>query len=189
METKRLYIGNLDPSVDEYAVMKLFEPYGKIIVFEYMFYLHGPKKGQPRGYCFLEYENKKDALTAISALNGKKIKGRTLVVSSANKNTSSSDNSNRHHRSTIHRPTSFSLLRNQKMSQPASTDAKILAIEQKLAALQKPKQSTSPVCPDTQPTTSQRQSTASSSSSSSLLLSSSSSSSSSSCRPSRYRPY
>ncbi|KAI8331225.1 hypothetical protein BC941DRAFT_456374 [Chlamydoabsidia padenii] len=141
METKRLYIGNLDPTVDEYAVIKLFEPYGKIIVFEFMFFLHGPKKGQPRGYCFLEYEKRQDALSAISAMNGKKIKGRPMVVSSANKNTlpsSSEGNNGKYNRSSLHRPTSFGLLRNQKMIQSKSTDAKILAIEQKLAALQKP---------------------------------------------------
>ncbi|SAM02948.1 hypothetical protein [Absidia glauca] len=149
MEAKRLYIGNLDSTVDEYAVIKLFEPYGKIVVFEFMFFLHGPKKGQPRGYCFLEYEKRQDALAAISAMNGKKIKGRPMVVSAANKSTqpegggNSGGSDKRHQRSSFHRPTSFSLLRNQKMTQTKSTDAKILAIEQKLAALQKPRPSSS----------------------------------------------
>ncbi|ORZ21081.1 hypothetical protein BCR42DRAFT_406783 [Absidia repens] len=172
METKRIYIGNLDPSVDEYAVIKLFEPFGKIVVFDFMFFLHGPKKGQPRGYCFLEYEKKPEALTAISALNGKRIKGRPLVVSSANKNTlpSSEEGGGKHHRSYMHRPTSFGLLRNQKMTQSKSTDAKILAIEQKLAALQKPAQSSSTDTP-------------------SSLASSSSSSLPHSSQTRRYRPY
>ena len=38
--------------------MKLFEPHGKITFLDYMFHWSGPKKGQPRGYCFLEYEKK-----------------------------------------------------------------------------------------------------------------------------------
>ncbi|RUS30649.1 hypothetical protein BC938DRAFT_479114 [Jimgerdemannia flammicorona] len=54
----RLYVGNLDPTIDEYAVVKLFEPFGKITYLDFMFHWHGTKRGQPRGYCFLEYSTK-----------------------------------------------------------------------------------------------------------------------------------
>ncbi|OAD69414.1 hypothetical protein PHYBLDRAFT_116656 [Phycomyces blakesleeanus NRRL 1555(-)] len=68
---------------NRYAVVKLFEPFGKITFLDYMFHWSGPKKGQPRGYCFLEYEKKEEALKAMSALHGRIVKGRPLVVSFA----------------------------------------------------------------------------------------------------------
>ncbi|KAG2223306.1 hypothetical protein INT45_008963 [Circinella minor] len=134
--TKRLYIGNLEPSVDEYAIVKLFEPHGKITFLDYMFHWSGPKKGQPRGYCFLEYDKKQNALNAMSALHGKVVKGRPLVVRFAHQ--SSEHDERRNHKSSslaANRPSSFAILRSQKMSN-ASTDAKIQAIERKLATLQ-----------------------------------------------------
>src|SRR4051794_38565300 len=50
---QRLYIGNLDPTMDEYTVVKLFEPFGKITFLDFLFHWQGVKRGQPRGYCFL----------------------------------------------------------------------------------------------------------------------------------------
>ncbi|CAO3611308.1 unnamed protein product [Cunninghamella echinulata] len=132
---KSLY-RQLDSSIDEYAVLKLCEPFGKIASLDYMFHLHGPKKGQPRGYCFIEYENKKDSLKAISALHGKRMKGRNLVVSTANKNNKMLEELNKQ-KSNQQRPSAFNLIRNQKMTNTTTTDAKIQAIEEKLAALKK----------------------------------------------------
>ncbi|ORX54365.1 hypothetical protein DM01DRAFT_1373835 [Hesseltinella vesiculosa] len=117
-----------------YALLKLFEPYGKIVLFEYMFHLQGPKKGTPRGYCFLEYEDKKSALTAISNLNNKTIKGRHLSVSFALKNANANDSDPKRSK----RSSPFQMLRNQRNKSLASTDAKIQAIEEKLAKLKKP---------------------------------------------------
>lgn len=44
--------------VSRYTVVKLFEPFGKITQLDYLFHKSGPKRGQPRGYCFLEYSRK-----------------------------------------------------------------------------------------------------------------------------------
>jgi hypothetical protein len=41
-----------------YALVKLFEPFGKITLMDFLFHFSGPKRGQPRGYCFLEYSSK-----------------------------------------------------------------------------------------------------------------------------------
>ncbi|RKP37352.1 hypothetical protein BJ085DRAFT_24787 [Dimargaris cristalligena] len=79
----RLYIGNLDPSVDEYTILKLFEPLGRIKEFNFLFHQHGPKSGQPRGYCFLEYESPQATWRAIRALHNYRLKNRPLVVSTA----------------------------------------------------------------------------------------------------------
>ncbi|KAI8074412.1 hypothetical protein BC940DRAFT_288176 [Gongronella butleri] len=132
MDNKKLYVGNFDTSIDEYALLKLFKPFGKIVQFEYMFHLHGPNKGTPRGYCFLEYGENKSSLEAISAMDGKMLRGRKLVVSFANKNPHA--NNDTPHSSK--RPPSLTM-RNQRVKQLGSTDAKIMAIEAKLARMQK----------------------------------------------------
>ncbi|KAJ3038311.1 putative RNA-binding protein 18 [Rhizophlyctis rosea] len=77
----RIYIGNLDPSVTEYRILKIFGKFGKIAKIDYLWHKHGPKKGEPRGYCFLEYENNKSCQDAIQQLNGTQLGGRYLVVS------------------------------------------------------------------------------------------------------------
>lgn len=44
--------------MSRYALVKLFEPFGKITLMDFLFHWTGPKRGQPRGYCFLEYSTK-----------------------------------------------------------------------------------------------------------------------------------
>lgn len=51
----KLYIGNLDPRVTEYHIINLFKPFGHIVREEFAWHTHGVKKGQPRGFCFIEY--------------------------------------------------------------------------------------------------------------------------------------
>jgi hypothetical protein len=73
----RLYIGNLHPSVDEYAIiylhinfrslrtryiryalLQLFQKYGRIAHLDFLFHRTGALRGKPRGYAFLEYVDK-----------------------------------------------------------------------------------------------------------------------------------
>ncbi|CAH1760232.1 10351_t:CDS:2 [Entrophospora sp. SA101] len=83
LDDKRLYIGNLDPSIDEYALVKLFEPFGKITNLDFLFHKNGPKRGLPRGYCFLEYSKKEEALKAMTEMHSKLIKNRSIIVTFA----------------------------------------------------------------------------------------------------------
>ncbi|ORX53717.1 hypothetical protein BCR36DRAFT_284045, partial [Piromyces finnis] len=39
-----------------YSIIKLFQKFGKIKNIEYLWHRYGPKKGEPKGYCFLEFE-------------------------------------------------------------------------------------------------------------------------------------
>ncbi|KAJ3339794.1 putative RNA-binding protein 18 [Gonapodya sp. JEL0774] len=78
---KRLYIGNIDASVAEYHLVKLFQPFGKITRIDYMWHKFGPNRGQPKGFCFLEYETHESAMNAIKSMDGKQIKNKHLVVS------------------------------------------------------------------------------------------------------------
>lgn len=76
----KLYVGNLDHRVTEYHVIKMFNPHGKIKREEYLWHTHGPKKGEPRGYAFVEYSKRQEAERAQKAMNGKIAFGRPLVV-------------------------------------------------------------------------------------------------------------
>lgn len=53
----RLYVGNLHPSVDEYALLRLFTRYGKVTKLDFLFHKSGLLKGKPRGYAFAEFGN------------------------------------------------------------------------------------------------------------------------------------
>ncbi|RKO87046.1 hypothetical protein BDK51DRAFT_16407, partial [Blyttiomyces helicus] len=78
---RRLYVGNLDPSVTEYRLLKLFQKHGAIAKIDYLWHKHGPRRGEPRGYCFLEYVRAESANTAVKQMHGKTISGRGMIVS------------------------------------------------------------------------------------------------------------
>lgn len=56
--TNRLYVGNLAASVDEYALVQVFQKYGKLTKLDFMYHKTGVLKGKPRGYAFVEWQNK-----------------------------------------------------------------------------------------------------------------------------------
>ncbi|KAG9321149.1 hypothetical protein KVV02_007724 [Mortierella alpina] len=138
VDEKRIYVGNLDPTIDEYTVLKLFSPFGKITKLDFMFHWHGPKKGTPRGYCFLEFEAESQAAAAVKQMNRKAIKLRQLSVSLANMAPPSTDSDQGRKRTLDpNRPTAFSLLKAGALKN-ASTDEKIKAMERKLAQMSEP---------------------------------------------------
>ncbi|KAG0224702.1 hypothetical protein BGW42_004942 [Actinomortierella wolfii] len=138
-DDKRIYIGNLDPAIDEYTVVKLFSPYGKIANLDFMFHWHGPKKGTPRGYCFLEYETAEQASAAVKNMHKKTVKQRMLHVSLANAAPvkAESDTASKKRSADSSRPTNFSLLKTGSLKN-ASTEEKIKAMERKLAQMAAP---------------------------------------------------
>ncbi|KAG1733852.1 uncharacterized protein EDB91DRAFT_1251160 [Suillus paluster] len=79
----RLYIGNLHPTVDEYALLQVFTKFGKVSKLDFLFHKTGPNKGKPRGYAFLQYLHEGDAQTALESISGKLFRGRKLVVTFA----------------------------------------------------------------------------------------------------------
>jgi RNA recognition motif-containing protein len=78
----KLFVGGLDLRLSEYAgppcagggggcgngccawgsrrgtVIKMFEPFGKIARFDYLWHTSGPNRGEPRGFCFVEYQRR-----------------------------------------------------------------------------------------------------------------------------------
>ncbi|KAJ1930597.1 hypothetical protein IWQ60_000105, partial [Tieghemiomyces parasiticus] len=93
-----IFICNLDVNVTEYAILKLFQPFGEIKEWRFPFHFQGPRQGQARGFCFLEYTTPAAAARATLAVNGRVFKGRPLVIKSCSflpKHTSRDDASAR----------------------------------------------------------------------------------------------
>ncbi|KAK7380360.1 hypothetical protein VNO78_32868 [Psophocarpus tetragonolobus] len=76
----RLYIGNLDLRITESALLKMFSPYGKIISEDFLWHTRGPKRGEPRGFAFIQYSTKEEAELAKEKMHGRLACGRPLVV-------------------------------------------------------------------------------------------------------------
>uniref|UniRef100_A0A8C7EPJ4 Probable RNA-binding protein 18 n=1 Tax=Neovison vison TaxID=452646 RepID=A0A8C7EPJ4_NEOVI len=79
-EGHRLWIGNLDPKITEYHLLKLLQKFGTVKQFDFLFHKSGALEGQPRGYCFVNFETKQEAEQAIQCLNGKLALSKKLVV-------------------------------------------------------------------------------------------------------------
>ncbi|XP_005857005.1 PREDICTED: probable RNA-binding protein 18 [Myotis brandtii] len=78
-EGHRLWIGNLDPKITEYH-LKLLQKFGTVKQFDFLFHKSGALEGQPRGYCFINFQTKQEAEQAIQCLNGKLALSKKLVV-------------------------------------------------------------------------------------------------------------
>lgn len=75
-----LYIGNLDYSVKEEQLQKIFEEFGEVISTKI---ITDKFTGRSKGFGFVEMENDEEAKAAISALNGKMINNREISVNEA----------------------------------------------------------------------------------------------------------
>ncbi|MDO8682453.1 MAG: RNA-binding protein [Armatimonadota bacterium] len=73
MANKSLYVGNMSYSTTESDLRSLFEPYGPIVEVRVI----GDK-----GFAFIEIPEENMA-SAIEAMNGKEVGGRTLTVNEA----------------------------------------------------------------------------------------------------------
>ena len=76
---KSVYVGNLPFTASEDEVRELFAKHGAVRSIKM---ITDPDTGQPRGFCFVEMEQK-DAFAAIDALNGSDFGGRQLRVNEA----------------------------------------------------------------------------------------------------------
>ncbi|WWC64551.1 uncharacterized protein I303_107161 [Kwoniella dejecticola CBS 10117] len=135
----RLYVGNLSPTIDEYTLIQVFSKYGKITKLDFMFHKTGVLKGKPRGFAFIQFSDKDDALKAMIKLHDRLLRGRKLVVTYA----SSAPPENLPLPIKGRRPTepgkttTLSLLKSSK--KPQSAAAQIAAMEAKLAHMKRVK--------------------------------------------------
>jgi len=75
-----IYVGNLSREVTEEDLRQVFEAFGKV---ESINIIKDRFSGEPRGFGFVEMPAKAEAQSAISGMNGKELKGRTLTVNEA----------------------------------------------------------------------------------------------------------
>lgn len=76
----RLYVGNLAFETDEDGLRKLFGKYGEV---ESVNIITDRDTGRSKGFGFIEMPNATQAKSAILALNGSEVDGRTIKVSEA----------------------------------------------------------------------------------------------------------
>src|SRR5919198_2987040 len=76
----KLYVGNLGYGLGDSDLEKLFTTYGSVRSAQV---IKDRDTGRSKGFGFVEMGSDQEAQAAITALNGKEIDGRTLVVNEA----------------------------------------------------------------------------------------------------------
>jgi len=72
-----IYIGNINYSLTEDDLRKIFEVLGTVESVKMVF---DKRSGRSKGYGFIEMPDKKEAMEAIKTLDGKEVSGRNLRV-------------------------------------------------------------------------------------------------------------
>jgi len=131
VDSKRLWIGNLDPKLTEFHLLKLVQSFGTIQHFDFLFHRTGPHVGQPRGYAFVTYEENTGARKCIQELDSKRILDRYVSVRWAHQASQTVQDDEEKIRSKI------PALGIKPPEKPVSKSKAILAIEAKLRSMEK----------------------------------------------------
>jgi len=75
-----IYVGNLSYNVSEEDLKTAFEAFGQVTSASI---IKDKFSGQSKGFGFVEMPSKEEAQAAITGVNGKEMKGRTLNVNEA----------------------------------------------------------------------------------------------------------
>ena len=75
-----IYVGNLAPDTTEADLREAFAAFGQV---QTATIIKDRTSGEPRGFGFVEMPTRAEAQNAISGMNGKTLKGRTLNVNEA----------------------------------------------------------------------------------------------------------
>jgi cold-inducible RNA-binding protein len=76
----RIFVGNMSFQTSEDDLSALFQPYGKVTAVSIP---TDRETGRARGFAFVDMEDPKEALDAMSALNGMDVNGRQIRVNEA----------------------------------------------------------------------------------------------------------
>lgn len=77
-----LYIGYLPPTLDDDGLIRLFSPFGEIVMAKV---IKDRVTQLSKGYGFVKYSNVEQANSAITSMNGYRLDGRTIAVRVAGK--------------------------------------------------------------------------------------------------------
>ncbi|NJK87125.1 MAG: RNA-binding protein [Bacteroidales bacterium] len=75
-----IYVGNISYSLGEADIQKIFEVMGSVTSVKIV---KDKRTGKSKGYGFIEMPDKKEAMEAVKALDGKDVGGRNLRVMKA----------------------------------------------------------------------------------------------------------
>ncbi|PRQ60164.1 putative nucleotide-binding alpha-beta plait domain-containing protein [Rosa chinensis] len=139
----KLYIGNLDMRITEAALLKMFSPFGKIVHEEFLLHTRGRKRGEPRGFAFIQYSSEEFLISTIKVsmqeaklakekMHGRLACGRPLVVRLSSEKYSIQETENPSRQAGNATKTSLSASSSGQMSRTS----KIAAIKNKLKALE-----------------------------------------------------
>ncbi len=78
--SKKIYVGNLPFSTTESELRSLFERHGAVASVNVIM---DRETGRPRGFAFVEMDDANNAATAIRALDGSQLEGRSIRVNEA----------------------------------------------------------------------------------------------------------
>jgi len=78
--SKKLYVGNLDFSVDDGKMKELFAPFGEV---EEATVLKDKFSGRSKGFGFVTFKEDADANKAVAEMNDKEVEGRKIKVNEA----------------------------------------------------------------------------------------------------------
>lgn len=126
----KIWIGNLDRRLTEQNILEFVTRYGQVVSFKFMTYKQGPEKGEPRGYCFVEYSTREEAEKAKAALNGKRALRRRVAVEWARPDEGAKKNTE-----TVSRTWDASAV-SETLRSGISTSSKIAALEAKLKQME-----------------------------------------------------
>jgi RNA recognition motif-containing protein len=77
---KKLYVGNLTYGVTDSTLEQMFAPHGTVQSAQVIM---DRDTGRSKGFGFVEMGSDQEAQTAIQAMNGKEVDGRSLTVNEA----------------------------------------------------------------------------------------------------------
>ncbi len=82
----KIYVGNLSDDVTEEDLRQEFGAFGEVTSANI---ITDKYSGRPKGFAFIEMASKSEAEAAITGLNGKMLKERTIMVNEARPRTDS----------------------------------------------------------------------------------------------------
>ena len=77
---KKLYVGNLSHDLGNTELKDTFQPYGDVVSAQIIM---DRDTGRSKGFGFVEMSDVEQAQSAIDALNGTEVAGRTITVNEA----------------------------------------------------------------------------------------------------------
>ena len=75
-----IYVGNLSPEANDEDLQQAFEAFGQVTSVKI---IKDKLSGESRGFAFVGMPSKAEAQSAVSGMNGKELKERTLKVDEA----------------------------------------------------------------------------------------------------------